>query len=103
MYLLGGLLLKGLDPTEESQRKKAAKSLLGKVNWKGTYQSSCNLAEARTEQFWEEITVPKEIVATLLLAAGGKGGASVGGGGGGSSDDLTNWDGTKKKDRGRRR
>jgi len=31
------------------------------------------------------------------LAAGGKGGVSVGGGGGGSSDDLTNWDGTKKK------
>ena len=89
--------MKGLDPTEESQRKKAAKSLLGKVNWKGTYQSSCDLAETRTEQFCEEITVPKEIVATLLLAAGGKGGTSVGGGGGGSNDDLTNWDGTKKK------
>ena len=39
----------------------------------------------------------------LLLAAGGKGGVSIGGGGGGSNDDLTNWDGTKKKDRGRRR
>ena len=36
-------------------------------------------------------------MATLLLAAGGKGGVSVGGGGGGSNDDLTNWDGTKKK------
>ncbi|MBO7618618.1 MAG: hypothetical protein J6T22_15630, partial [Bacteroidales bacterium] len=101
--IIAEAILKGLDPTDEGQRKKAAKSLLGKVNWKGTYQSSCDLAETRTEQFCEEITVPKEIVATLLLAAGGKGGVSVGGGGGGSSDDLTNWDGTKKKDRGRRR
>ena len=60
------------------------KSLFGKVDWKGTYQSSCDLAETRTEQFCEEIIVPKEIVATLLLAAGGKGGVSVRGGGGGS-------------------
>ena len=95
--IIAEAILKGLDPTDEGQRKKAAKSLLGKVNWKGTYQSSCDLAETRTEQFCEEITVPKEIVATLLLAAGGKGGVSVGGGGGGSNDDLTNWDGTKKK------
>ena len=57
---------------------------------------------ARTEQFSEEMNVPKEIVTTLLLAAGGKGGVSVGGGGGGSNNELTNWDGTKK-DRGRRR
>ena len=100
--IIAEAILKGLDPTDEGQRKKAAKSLLGKVIWKGTYQSSCDLAETRTEQFCEEITVPKEIVATLLLAAGGKGGVTVGGGGGGSNDDLTNWDGTKKKDRGRR-
>ena len=91
--IIAEAILKGLDPTDEGQRKKAAKSLLGKVNRKGTYQSSCDLAETRTEQSCEEITVPKEIVATLLLAAGGKGGVSVGGGGGGSSDDLTNWDG----------
>ena len=101
--IIAEAILKGLDPTDEGQRKKAAKSLLGKVNWKGTYQSSCDLAETRTEQFCEEITVPKEIVANLLLAAGGKGGVTVGGGGAGSNDDLTNWDGTKKKDRGRRR
>ena len=85
------------------RRMKATKSLLGKVNWEGAYQSSCDLAETRTEQSCEEKTVPKEIVAALLLAAGGKGGVSVGGGGGGSNDDLTNWDGTKKKDRGIRR
>ena len=89
--------MKGLDPTDEGQRKKAAKSLLGKVNWKGTYQSSFEQAETRTEQLCEEITVPKEIVATLLLAAGGKGCISDGGNGGSSNDDLTNWDGTKKK------
>ena len=94
--IIAEAILKGLDPTDEGQRKKAAKSLLGKVGWKGTYQSSCDLAETRTEQFCEEITVPKEIVDALLLAAGGKGGVSVGGGGGGSNDDLTNWDGTKK-------
>lgn len=97
------LLLKDLDPTDEGQRKKAANRLLNKVDWRGTYQSSCELAETRTEQFSEEMNVAKEIVTTLLLAAGGKGGVSVGGGGGGSNDDLTNWDGTKKKDRGRRR
>jgi hypothetical protein len=95
--IIAEAILKGLDPTDEGQRKKAAKSLLGKVDWKGTYQSSCDLAETRTEQFCEEIIVPKEIVATLLLAAGGKGGVSVGGGGGGTDNALTNWDGTKRK------
>ena len=78
------------------------KSLFGKVDWKGTYQSSCDLAETRTEQFCEEIIVPKEIVATLLLAAGGKGGVSVRGGRRWLQNELTNWDGTKK-DSGRRR
>jgi len=70
--IIAEAILKDLDPTDEGQRKKAAKSLLGKVDWKGTYQSSCDLAETRTEQLCEEITVSKEIVATLLLAAGGK-------------------------------
>ena len=95
--IIAEAILKDLDPTDEGQRKKAAKSLLGKVGWKGTYQSSCDLAETRTVQLCEEITVSKEIVATLLLAAGGKGGAIVGGGGGGSDNALTNWDGTRRK------
>ena len=95
--IIAEAILKELDPTDEGQRKKAAKSLLSKVNWKGTYQSSSDLAETRTEQLCEEITVSKEIVATLLLAAGGKGGVSVGGGGGGSDNALTNWDGTRRK------
>ena len=51
----------------------------------------------RTGQLCEEMSVSKKIMADLMLAAGGKGGVSVGGGGGGSNDDLTNWDGTKKK------
>ena len=34
-------------------------------------------------------------MANLLLAAGGRGGISSGGGG--SNDELTNWDGTKKR------
>ncbi len=63
--IIAEAILKDLDPTDEGQRKKAAKSLLSKVNWKGTYQSSCDLAETRTEQLCEEITVPKEIVATF--------------------------------------
>ena len=100
--IIAEAILKGLDPTDDGQRKKAANSLLNKVDWTGTYQSSCDLAETRTEQFSEEMNVPKEIVTTLSLAAGGKGGVSVGGGGGGSNNELTNWDGTKK-DRGRRR
>ena len=86
-----------MDPADDGQRKKAANSLLSKVDWKGTYQSSCDLAETRTEQLCEEKTVPKEIVATFLLAAGGKGGVSVWSGGGGSNNELTNWDGTEKK------
>ena len=100
--IIAEALIHGLNPTDEEQRKTAAGFLLGEVDWTGTYQSSCDLAEIRTGQLCEEMSVSREIVADLMLAAGGKGGVSVGGGGGGSNDDLTNWDGTKKKDRGRR-
>ena len=100
--IIAEALIRGLNPTDEGQRKTAAGFLLGEVDWTGTYQSSCDLAETRTGQLCEEMSVSKEIVADLMLAAGGKGGVSVGGGGGSSNDDLTNWDGTKKRDRGRR-
>ena len=100
--IIAEALIRGLNPTDEGQRKTAAGFLFGEVDWTGTYQSSCDLAETRTGQLCEEMSVSKEIVADLMLAAGGKGGVSVGGGGGSSNDDLTNWDGTKKKDRGRR-
>ena len=56
-----------------------------------------DLAATRTKQLSEEMSVPREIMEGLLLAAGGMGGVSVGGGGGGSNNELTNWDGTKKK------
>ena len=91
----------GLDPTDNDQRNRATESLLGKVDWKGTTPFMSDLAATRTKQLSEEMSVPREIMEGLLLAAGGS--VSVGGGGGGSNDDLTNWDGTKKKDRGRRR
>ena len=41
------------------------------------------------------IYVTKDMMKYLLLAAGGRGGISTGGGG--SNNELTNWDGTKKK------
>ena len=85
----------GLDPTDEHQRKQAANSLIGKVDWKGTTPFAGEVAQARTRQLSDEMMVTKEIVAGLLLAAGGRGFSGVGGGG--SNSDLTNWDGTKKR------
>jgi len=41
------------------------------------------------------MTVSKDLMANLLLAAGGRCGISSGGGG--SNGELTNWDGTKKR------
>ena len=87
----------GLDPTDNDQRNRATESLLGKVNWKGTTPFMSDLAATRTKQLSEEMSVPREIMEGLLLAAGGMGGVSVGGRGGGSDNELTNWDGTKKK------
>ncbi|MBR5398160.1 MAG: hypothetical protein IK103_00015 [Bacteroidales bacterium] len=87
----------GLDPTDNDQRNLATESLLGKVNWKGTTPFMSDLASTRTKQLSEEMSVPREIMEGLLLAAGGMGGVSFGGGGGGSNNELTNWDGTKKK------
>jgi len=41
------------------------------------------------------MTVTKNLMANLLLAASGRGAISAGGGG--SNGELTNWDGTKKR------
>ncbi len=41
------------------------------------------------------MTVPPKLMDNLLLAAGGRGGFNAGGGS--SNNELTNWDGTKKK------
>ena len=84
-----------LDPTDERQRKQAANSLIGKVDWKGTTPFAGEVAKARTCQLSDEIIVTKEIVTDLLLAAGGKGLSSAGGGG--SNNGFTNWDGSKKR------
>ena len=85
----------GLDPTDKDQRTQATESLLGKVNWKGTTPFMSDLAATRTKQLSEEMSVPREIMEGLMLAAGGRGGANLGGGG--SNNELTNWDGTKKR------
>jgi len=45
----------------------------------------------RTKQLSEEMSVPKEILEGL----GGREGFNMGGGG--SNNELTNWDGTKRK------
>ena len=62
----------------------------------GRERPTSGLAQTRTKQFCEEMSVTKELMATLLHTAGGRGGVSLGGDG--VSGELTNWDGTKKKD-----
>ncbi len=94
--IIAEAFISGLDPTDEGQRNQATESLLGKVNWKGTTPFMSDLAATRTSQLSEEMSVPKEIMEGLMLAAGGRGGINMGGGGG-SNNELTNWDGTKRK------
>ena len=53
------------------------------------------LTATRTRQLCDAMTVPKELMKDLLLMSGGREGISLGGGG--SNGELTNWDGTKKK------
>ena len=62
----------------------------------GRERPTSGLAQTRTKQFCEEMSVTKELMATLLHTAGGRGGVSLGGDG--VSGKLTSWDGTKKKD-----
>ena len=85
----------GLDPTDEKQRKIAAAYLLEKVSWAGMSEFKAGLTASRTRQLCDAMTVSKDLMANLLLAAGGRSGISIGGGG--SNSELTNWDGTKKK------
>ena len=86
----------GLDPTDEKQRKMAAAYLLEKVSWTGISSDfKISLTSSLTQQLCDAMTVTKDLMANILLAAGGRG--SVGTGGGGSNGELTNWDGTKKK------
>ena len=62
----------------------------------GRERPTSGLAQTRTKQFCEEMSVTKELMATLLHTAGGRGGVSLGGDG--VSGELTSWDGTKKND-----
>ncbi|MBQ7422253.1 MAG: hypothetical protein IJV27_08950, partial [Prevotella sp.] len=85
----------GLDPTDEKQRRMATGYLLEKISWAGiASEFKIELTAARTRQLCDAMTVSKDLMADLLLAAGGRGGISTGGG---SNSELTNWDGTKKK------
>ena len=93
--IIAEAILKGFDPTDDEQRKNAADSLLGKIDWKGTYQSSYELAVSRIEDLSNEISISSQLLENLILAAGGRG--VTGGSGGGFNSELTNWDGTKKR------
>ena len=74
----------------------AAAYLLEKVSWTGiASEFKRDLTVSRTRQLCDAMTVSKDLMENLLLAAGGRGGISTGGGG--SNGELTNWDGTKKK------
>ena len=86
----------GLDPTDEKQRMMATGYLLERVSWADiSSEFIIDLTASRTRQLCDAMTVPKDLMANLLLAAGGKGGICTGGGG--SDNELTNWDGTKKR------
>ena len=86
----------GLDPTDEKQRRMATAYLLEKVPWTGiASEFKRELTAARTRQLSDAMTVSNDLMANLFLAAGGRSGISTGGGG--SNSELTNWNGTKKK------
>ncbi len=86
---------RGLDPTDDKQRKTATNYLLEKVPWSGMTPFKADLTATRTRQLCDAMTVSKDLLKNLFLAAGGHGDISLGGGG--SDNELTNWDGTKKR------
>ena len=93
--IVGEALKDGLDASDLSQRQQATQNLLGQVDWGDFSKYKCDFGILRTNQLCAEMNVTKEMMTTLLLAAGGHGGVSSGGGG--VSGELTNWDGTKKR------
>ena len=79
-----------------SAARPAAAYLLEKVSWTGISSDfRVSLTASRTQQLCNAVAVSKDLMANLLLAAGGRGGISTRGGG--SDNELTNWDGTKKR------
>jgi hypothetical protein len=95
MGIIAETFKRGLDPTNEEQRKMATNNLLEKMSWTGMSEFKAGLTVTRTRQLCDAMTVPKEVMKDLLLMSGGRVGVSLGGGG--SNGELTNWDGTKKK------
>ena len=84
-----------LDATNTEQRMKATCLLLEKVSWTGATDYMSDFATLRTKQLCEEMNVTKELMKDLFLASGGR--VDISTGGGGSNNELTNWDGTKKR------
>ena len=95
MGIVAEAFKRGLDPMDVEQRKTATNNLLEKMSWTGMSEFKAGLTATRTRQLCDAMTVPKELMKDLLLMSGGRGGISLGGGG--SNGELTNWDGTKKK------
>ena len=91
-----GIVGDGLDVSDKPQRMKATHNLLGQISWKGTSDFMSDIAIRRTIDLSEGMNVTKKLTSALLLAAGGRGGISAGGVG--VSGELTNWDGSKKKE-----
>ena len=85
----------GLDVKDMGQRKQAANNLLSQVSWTGTTDYKSGLSSLRTRQLCEEMVVPESLIQSIILAIGGRG--PVPSSGGGSDNELTNWDGTKKR------
>ena len=95
MGIVAEAFKRGLDPMDVEQRKTATNNLLEKMSWTGMSEFKAGLTVTRTRQLCDAMTVPKEVMKDLLLMSGGREGISLGGGG--SNGELTNWDGTKKK------
>ena len=64
---------RGLDPTDDKQRKTATNYLLEKVSWNGMTPFKADLTATRTRQLCDAMTVTKDLMANLLLAASGRG------------------------------
>ena len=79
---------RGLDPTDDKQRETATNYLLEKVSWSGMTPFKADLTATRTRQLCDAMTVTNDLLKNLFLAAGGRGDID---------NELTNWDGTKKR------
>lgn len=95
MGIIAEAFKRDLNPMDEKQRRMATGYLLDKLSWTGMSEFKADISATRTRQLCDAMTVSKGLMQGLVLMAGGRGGISTGGGG--STNELTNWDGTKKK------